>query len=330
MMMNELDEMLNAENLDTRIVFICYVDTSWPPLEAKLNNPKRFTLLVAPISRDYTVPVAEDISGVTYPPYKHNANELFTDVNQYVKVGKDWQERCNVRAILYEYHFYIHQYFDPGVFHFARVVYNDIQNYKKHGLNGLINDCSQRSFWPNGFAFSLYGQVQFDTSLKFEDLVEDYFSHAYGEDWREVVALLEEIGKSIDVKYMEGKRRAHPKLSSRYNPAIAPELRQMPVIAEKYKAFIEAHRAMPMRAQTVAFKLLRYYMDYCVGLAKCLVPKCVGAGEEAAAMFREFLAEIGPRECEIEHYFDQYMMAFGFDCMLFSNTKTVVPLVEQD
>ena len=35
-----------------------------------------------------------------------------------------------------------------------------------------------------------------------------------------------------------------------------------------------------------------------------------------------------PRACEIQTCFDQYMMAFGFDCMIFSNTKTVVPLAE--
>jgi hypothetical protein len=95
-MMNELDEMLTKAKLNTRIVFICYVDTSWPPIEAKLDNPKRFSLLVAPISRDYTVPVRPDISDVTYPPYKRNDNELFKDVNQYVKVGVDWQKQCNV------------------------------------------------------------------------------------------------------------------------------------------------------------------------------------------------------------------------------------------
>ena len=58
------------------------------------------------------------------------------------------------------------------MFDFARVVYDDIVNYKKNGLNGLINDCSQRSFFPNGFAFYIYGQLQFDTSLTFDELKE--------------------------------------------------------------------------------------------------------------------------------------------------------------
>ena len=328
MMMNELDEMLTAKGLSTRIVFICYVDTSWPPLEEKLNNPRRFTLLVAPISRDYTVPVRDDISDVTYPPYKRNDNELFKDVNQYVKVGVEWQERCNVTAMLYEYHFYVNQYFDPGVFGFAKVVYQDIVNYKRHGLNGLINDCSQRAFWPNGFAFYIYGQAQFDTSLSYEALLEDYFSHAYGEDWREVVKIFEQIGTAFDPGYFWGHRCADIRVEKRYAPACAAEFRRMPAIAEEAKEFLEAHRVMPMRAQTVMYKLLRYYMEYCCGLAKCLIPKCMGASVEARELWEKFVTEFGRHECEIETCFDQWMMYYALQSKVFSKEEAIVPTVE--
>ncbi len=328
MMMNELDEMLTAKGLNTRIVFICYVDTSWPPIEEKLNNPKRFTLLVAPISRDYTVPVREDISDVTYPPYKRNQNELFRDVNQYVKVGVDWQKQCNVSAMLYEYHFYVFQYFDPGVFSFARVVYEDIVNYKRHGLNGLINDCSQRSFWPNGFSFYIYGQLQFDNSLTFDELLEDYFSHAYGEDWKEVVEIFKKIRTAFDPGYFWGHRSADLRVNKRYAPAVAAELRQMPAVAEEFKEFLEAHRVMPMRAQTVMYKLLRYYMEYCQGLAKCLIPKCYGAGKEAKELWEQFVTDFGRHEREIETCYDQWMMYYAFNHKVFASEEAAVPTVE--
>ena len=320
-LMNDLDAELERRALSTRIVFICYVDTSWPPLTETLKNPRRFTLLVAPISRDYTVPASPDVSDVTYPEYQRNKNSLFTDVNQYIKVGNDWQERCNVRAMLYEYHFYVNQYKDPGVLSFARIVYDDIINYKKNGLNGLINDCSQRSFFPNGFAFYIYGQLQFDTSLSFEYLLEDYFSHAYGEDWREVLAIFEKIGKAMDYKYIARKRSANVSIGKAYNPAVAADLRRVPDIAEEAKPIIEAHKNMPMRAQTVAYKLLRYYMEYCVGLAKCFTLKCLGAGPEAKREFESFIAEFGKYEAEIGTCFDQYMMAFGFATSTFNNME---------
>jgi len=307
-LMNELDRALEAEKLATRIVFICYVDTSWPPLEEKLDNPKRFSLLVAPISRDYTVAAKPDVSDVTYPPYKRNRNELFGDVNQYIKVGQEWQEICNVRALLYEYHFYVNQFHDPGILSFARVVYDDIVNYRKNGLNGLINDCSQRAFFPNGFSFYVYGRMQFDTSLSFEYLLEDYFSHAYGEDWREVLSIFEKIEEAMPHKYVARKQSADINIGKWYNPAMYEKLGRIPAIVEEAKPFLEAHKNMPKRAQTVAYKLLRYYMEYCVGLARCLSIKCMGAGVQAREEFQKFLLEFGRHEVEIETYFDQYMM----------------------
>ena len=320
-LMNDLDDELTARNLSTRIVFICYVDTSWPPVSETLKNPRRFSLLVAPISRDYTVPASPDVSNVTYPEYQRNKNSLFTDVDQYIKVGNDWQERCNVRAMLYEYHFYVNQYQDPGTLSFARIVYDDIINYKKNGLNGLINDCSQRSFFPNGFAFYIYGQLQFDTSLSFEFLLEDYFSHAYGEDWREVLAIFEKIGKSMDHKYVARKRSANIKIGKAYNPSVAADLRRMSKIAEEAKPFLDAHKNMPMRAQTVAYKLLRYYMEYCTGLADCLTLKALGAGPEAKRAFDAFLADFGRHEIEIGTYYDQYLMGLFFKNITFAKME---------
>ena len=306
-LMNELDAELSARGLATRIVFISYMDTAWPPLVEKIENPDRFSLLSAPISRRYTESVPADVSDATYTPYVRNNLTMFPTVAPYIKCAKEWQQICRVPAMLYEYHFWQAQYLDPGVLSFARVIYDDIQNYRKHGLNGLINDCSQRSFWPNGFAFTVYGQVQFDNSLSFEELLEDYFSHAYGEDWKEVVTLFEKIGKALDTHYLNGERSANPAIGKFYNPPVADELREMQKIAEEYKDFLEAHRVNPYRAQTVAFKLLRYYVEYCEGLAKALIPKAFGAGEEAKELFLQFFDEFGKREHEIATCFDHFL-----------------------
>ena len=323
MLMNELDTALSARGLSTRIVFISYMDTAWPPLVERIQNPKRFSLLSAPISRSYTQSVPADISDATYTPYVRNNLTMFPTVAPYIKCAKDWQNVCHVPAMLYEYHFWLAQYLDLGVLDFARVVYDDIQNYHKHGFNGLINDCSQRSYWPNGFAFSIYGQVQFDTSLKFEDLVEDYFSHTYGEDWRKVVELLGRIGKCIDTHYLNGERSAKGEIGKHYNPAVADELREMPKVAQEYKELLENHRAMPYRAQTVAFKLLRYYVEYCERVAKCLVPKCFGAGAEAMALFQDFLADFGRHEHEIATCYDHFLATWALSHRIFNRAENL-------
>ena len=235
--MNEIDEKLSAAGLDTRIVLISYVDTTWAPKQMRLNNPRRFTLMSAPISRDYTQPVRYPMpERVALNAYCRNKNEVLPDVHQYILHAKEWKKQCDAGMMLYEYHFYMHQYYDMGQMTFAKQVYTDIVNYRRHGFQGLINDCSQRSFWPNGFPFYIYGQLQFDTTLTFEELLEDYYSHAYGEDWREVLAYFEKIGDAVDPYFVQGKRSADLRVAKRYNPAKAVTMREVRAINAAFSA----------------------------------------------------------------------------------------------
>jgi hypothetical protein len=54
-----MDKALTEEGLKTRIVFIAYVDTIWAPLEEKIENHDRFTMLFAPIHRSYAYSLPE-------------------------------------------------------------------------------------------------------------------------------------------------------------------------------------------------------------------------------------------------------------------------------
>ena len=326
MVMNDIDKELTARGLDTRIVLISYVDTTWAPEKMKLNNPRRFTLMSAPISRDYTQPVQYPMpENVKLNAYKRNQNESFTDVHQYIHHANEWKKQCDAGMMLYEYHFYMHQYYDLGQMTFARNVYTDIVNYRKHGFQGLINDCSQRSFWPNGFPFFIYGQLQFDTSLSFDELMEDYFSHAYGADWKEVVAYMEAIGKAVDPYFVQGKRSADLNVAKRYNPAKGEQMRAVKDINKAFAPFLEAHRNMPYRAQTVAHKLLRYYTEYVDGITDALILKAHGAGAEAKRVYEDFMAEFGKRECEIELWYDQGMCGQAWSFGVFNKPEANLP-----
>ena len=55
------------------------------------------------------------------------------------------------------------------------------------------------------------------------------------------------------------------------------------------------------------------YLEYCTGIARVLILKCVGANEEAVKEYADFLNEFGKREIEIERFYDQslYGMTFG-------------------
>jgi len=313
MMMNEIDAELTARNLATRIVFICYVDTTWAPETVFIKNPDRFSLLVAAITRNYVEPVSKNPEGKHFdlPPFVLNKLDLPTDVDEYLAHAKLWRERCRVQSFVYEYHYCWIQYRDLGVLDAARIIHEDIKGYRANGCNGIVEDGSQRSFWPNGFSFYVYASTLFDTSVSFDALKEDYFSHAYGEHWREVLDFFERLGKAADFRYMNGALSSDKEKGRFYNPEFAKNLREAKKIVEEFVPFVKEHRLTPYRAQTVAYRMLDRYMIYCQGILDVLMLKTVGLGMEAQKAFYEFLDKFGVYELELETCYDQDMMTLA-------------------
>ena len=309
-MMNEIDEELTSRDLSTRIVFIEYVDTTWAPEKVTIKNPARFSLLIAAITRDYTEAVDPnpDFEKIPTVPFKLNDNVFPKSVNEYLAYAKKWQEQCpGVPSFVYEYHYWVPQFRDVAVLDAARMVYDDIRGYKANGCNGIVEDGSQRSFYPNGFSFYVYGSTLFDTSVDFETLKEDYFSHAYGEDWREVVSFLEKLGKAIDFRYANGKLSIDEGKSKFYNPSLVPSFLSAYEILDDFEPFVKAHMNCPKRAQTVSYRLLNRHLEYCRKMIPILCKKAEGRGEEARDDFYRFLDDFGRYEQEMEVCYDQYM-----------------------
>ena len=327
-LMNDIDDELTRRSLPTRIVFCQYVDTNWAPIEKKLNNIDRFSKNLGPISRDYTESVDPtiDFESVPTTSYELNKSPLPASINEYIAYHKQWIKVCPVSSLLYEYHFWVAQYYDIGVFDAAKVIYNDVRGYHALGFDGIIEDCSQRSFFPNGFSFYVYASTLFDTSVKFEDLVEDYFSHAYGEEWREVVEFFKKLGKLADFRYLNGKLSVDYTKSKYYNPDFAAEARKIPALVDEFAPFVEAHKNMPKRAQTVAYRILARYLEFCKGLSKVLALRADGLGAEAREENSKFLIEFGKYELELERYYDQFLFGYSLVRGLFGQRDAFDPV----
>ncbi|MBQ9920836.1 MAG: DUF4838 domain-containing protein, partial [Clostridia bacterium] len=305
MLMNEIDERLTVCGLDTRIVFCCYVDTTWPCKKVTLNNPERFTLLLGAISRDYTLPVSPERKKIELKPFILNKNILPATVDEYNAYANEWQRRCGgLKVLVYEYHFWRHQYYDPSGLKLARLIYDDIIGYKKNGFDGIVEDGSQRSFFPNGFAWYVYANTLFDTSCDFDSLRDDYYSHAYGDDWQKVLTLMEKTAEAMDRDFLERETKG-----GFLDPSQKEKLESVKDIKAEFDKYFETHLNSHIRVQTVATRLLEKFFEYCEGIAAALIYKCMGEDKKANEMYFAFLREFGKYEVEIERYFDQALAA---------------------
>ncbi len=305
-LLNEIDEELTARGLNTRIVFIQYSDTAWAPEKIRIKNPRRFSLLMGAISRSYTYSAVKD-PDVPKTPFVLNKTGRLDTLEEYLVHARDWRAMSGCPSLVYEYHFWKHQFYAPGVLSFSKRIFEDIESFVANGFNGIIEDGSQRSYFPNGLSWFVYANKLFDLSCDFDTLVEDYFSHAYGEKWREVLNCFEKLDVHMPQSYIEQKHSVKSDKDTK-DTEIAALLRKVDCICDELDGLLSENRNMPMRAQTVAVRLLLRYTEYCRGLAKALILRAEGADTEAKAEIDAFANRFGAYEIELERYYDHKMM----------------------
>ena len=162
-----------------------------------------------------------------------------------------------------------------------------------------------------------------DRELSYEAELEDYFSHIYGADWKQVKTYLENISAAFDHAYLCGERSADAAKGELYNPEHAKDLEKVCQYTTEIRELANAHLAMPTRPQTVCWRLLRRHAQWCEGLAEVFMEKCKGNNEEANQLFDRFVKDFGQHDFELERYFD-----FGLAVKSLENILKLRPKIE--
>ena len=306
-LLNEIDQELTARGLDTRIVFCAYSDTAYEPTCEYIKNPERFSMLLGAISRSYTYSVGRNPQVDRLTPFVLNQSGRFGTMEEYIVRANNWRKFAPCNSFAYEYHFWKHQFYAPGVLSFARRLYEDIHSYRSNGFRGIIQDGSQRAFFPNGFSYYVYAATLFDSSVDFDALKEDYFLHAYGDLRQDVLAYLETIDEHMPQTYVEAIHTGKTDPNRHYKPEMEEKLLAVEAITRELEEKLAARRSMPFRVQTVAVRLLAKYALFCRGLAAALALKCVGKDSAAREAYERHMAEFGAHEVAIERYYDHFM-----------------------
>ena len=322
--MNELDEALTAKGLPTRIVFIAYVDTMFAPEHVVIKNPKRFSLLYAPITRSYTSSITDDSVIPEADPYVRNAWKIPVSAEANLAHLRQWQESWTGPCFCYEYHFWRRQCRDVALMYMSRRVYEDILGLKAMRTDGIVEDGSQRHFFPNGFAMYIYAEALMDRNCDYDAVMEDYFRHCYGDAWQEVKEYLHAVSEVFDYGWMAGEKRMDPTKSVYYDPDRAVRLEKVTELAAQARRIYKEHPVMPARPQVVSLRLLYHHAEYIEGWAKIMTEKALGNDEKALALANEFFHTFGRHEFEIERYYDHEMAMTTLEI----DAKRVKPLYD--
>ncbi len=172
--LNLIDCKLTEAGLDTRIVFLLYNDLLWAPKESHLNNPKRFVMMFAPISRSFDVPLQEGTA--TAPrPYAYNQNEPVVQTEENLAFLRQWQEFANVDCFDFDYHLGRAHYGDWTYHKISEVLAQDIKHLHTFKLQGMLMCQENRAFFPTGLPNYLAGKLLWNPNQDFETISRQYY-----------------------------------------------------------------------------------------------------------------------------------------------------------
>ena len=313
MLLNEIDEKLTAKNLSTRIVYIAYTETIWAPETEKLKNPDRFAMLFAPSTRKYSEALKITDENPKISPYIRNKNTEFKRIDELFWHFKDWTREWRGANLSYEYHFWRHMYYDVSGISMSKILNNDIKFYRNNNIHGVIEDGSQRCFFPTGLSFYTYARTLFDSSLSYDEIAKEYFETAFGEDWKDFYDYLERLGNAVDHRYLSGDANRGTGRSEIYNPDQVESLKSVFGILEEGRRLISEHYNSDYRVRTVSVRLLEFHAQYVEMLTDILILKAVGKDDEAKKRFAVMAEECGKRELEFERWYDHGLAFYSLE-----------------
>jgi len=302
-LLNDIDAELTRRGLNSRIGVCIYSETAYEPTCEYIKNPQRFVMILGAITRSYLYSMPKDPQA-ELTPFVLNTSGRLDSMEEHMVRLKLWKNFLPSPAVAYEYHFWKHQFYAPGVLSFARRLYEDVLSYRDNGLEGIIEDGSQRSFFPNGLSFYVYAQTLFDNAVDFDALVRDYFENAYGAAAQTVLDFLRRIDRLLPHSYLEARHSIHRDKTKYYRPELQAQLASVEQVTVEFEKALQPYKNMPCRNQTVAVRLMLRYAQYCRNLANALAIKCTGQDAQAKEYMAAADREFGKYELELERYYD--------------------------
>ena len=311
--LNEIDAALTAAGSDMRIVLIAYVDTLWAPIVEKIKNPDRFTIMLAPITRNYAAGYDPNADVPAVSEYTRNKLTMPRSLEENIQYFKGWSPAFSGDSFVFEYHFWKPQHYDLSGQVIAKRIYDDVKAYRDLGFDGIVQCGTQRAFFPNGFHFYTHARSLFDKDVAFEDLLTDYYSCAYGANYEQFIKALAALSDALDYEYVcypSAVRRPEKYATKDASEKIA----KARAAAEKLLALVRENYNSDDRIVTVSVRLLEYYCNCYLGDFILLLEKKSLLDDEGARKVAEnFKNSIGNVEPLIDTYFD-HAQAFNVIC----------------
>ena len=313
MLLNDLDAMLTAEDIKTRICLVIYNDTLWPPIEQKIKNPDRFIMLFGPITRTYSASYPTDNKGSLHPYVRNNWTRP-RDLPSLLAFVRGWQEWTGCETILYDYHYMWDHYKVFGYVDSAMRINEDIKKFKDLRFDaGFISCQEQRVFFPTAFGQHVMADTLWNTKTDFEASAKRALREEFGEEYETAYSFLKEITRLSNPRVMRREENIQTEENAiAYQKAIALS-----------KEFSEVAKNCAVRTRhpihKTSWENLAIYADLSVRIFACY--EALAKGEYKDSLCDAVKNFVFENEDKLRYVFDSYEFLKVFlEFILFATT----------
>ena len=306
--LNKLDRVLTENNIKTKIVFLLYYDLLWTPEQYHIENPDRFIMMFAPITRTYTQSFASSTVNENTGRHERNDIKLPKTIGENLGFLKSWKKEFKGDSFDFDYHFMWDHFYDPGSIYTARTVYEDVVNLKGIGLDGLISCQCQRAFLPTGFGLYIMARTLWNDRLDFNEAAKDYFNSAFGERGDQCFSYLLDLSELFTPPYVRGEiPAADEKISDKYD--------SIHKVCEEFGLLINQNREKGHPSQRLSWQYLTFHMEICRRMAELLKYRTLNNFDMVESAWKGLKKYICSIEDQIQPVFDLYEFIQTFEIM---------------
>jgi hypothetical protein len=314
MMLNDVDRKLSALHLDTRIVFLAYFDLLWPPEHERIQNPDRFVLMFAPITRTYSKSFSTDRALPALPMFERNKLTFPHTIEENLAFLHAWQAQfvrdggSPADSFDFDYHLMWDHYRDPAYIQMARVLHDDLQLLDGIGLGGF-NSCQvQRAFFPTGLPMAVLGWTLWDKTRDFDTMARDYFAAAFGPEGDDALAYLTQFSGLFDPEYLRGEK-------SKGDEQAATALGGVAGVVDSFLPTIERNIESATACWARSWLYLRHHAEIATSLASALRERAQGHPATAQLEWNALKQRMWQKEDELHPALDVYLFTRVYDSM---------------
>jgi len=306
-MLNEIDRALTEMKIKTRLIIPAYVDLMWGPVTERVNNPARFLLMFAPITRSYQRSLAEPGPGdeTPLPPYQRNKLAYPADPRANLRLLDSWNEAFTGERIIFEYYYWRMGHYDPGQLRMAHTLWQDLRGLAELGFTGFISAQAQRVCFPTGVNMHVMGKTLWDGTADFDTLVDDYLTDVFGEEGPAVRDYLQTLTELMDHELLDPADNSKP-----IDPAKREQALQgwdaTPAAVDAFLPVIEAGCKSADPVTAAAWRIMRHHAWYAKAFAD-LYARAYRNDESASAAFITLADEMDRRLPYLHQVFDTYI-----------------------